>query len=49
MFAASQSTKKQLLAWYQGKNDSLKDHSLTVGQQWSAIAKAFTLNDLSLE
>lgn len=48
-FAQSQSAKKKLLQWYQGTLEELKGHELTVGQQWSAVAKAFTINDLSLE
>lgn len=48
-FATSQSAKKTLLKWYQGTLEELKGHDLTVGQQWSAVAKAFTINDLSLE
>lgn len=48
-FAQSQTAKKTFLKWYQGTLDELKGHDLTVGQQWSAVAKAFTINDLTLE
>lgn len=48
-FANSQQSKKRLLQWYQGTLDELKGHQLTVGQQWSAVVKAFTIYDLSLE
>ncbi len=48
-FALSQSAKKKLLQWYNGTLEEMKGHELTVGQQWSTVAKAFTLKDLSLE
>jgi len=48
-FAQSQVAKKKFLQWYQGTLEELKGQDLTVGQQWSAVAKAFTISDLSLE
>lgn len=48
-FASSAAAKKTLLEWYHGKLEALKGHDMTVGQQWSTVAKAFTLKDLSLE
>lgn len=47
-FASSQAAKKKLVQWYQGSLEELKGHEMTVGQQWSAVAKAFTINDFSL-
>jgi hypothetical protein len=48
-FSHSQGAKKKLLQWHQGTLEELKGQELTVGQQWSAVAKAFTISDLSLE
>ncbi len=48
-FASSQSAKKKLIEWYNGALEELKGHDMTVGQQWSTVAKAFTIKDLSLE
>lgn len=49
IFAASKENKKILLDWWKEAYEPLKDHSMTIGQQWSAVVKAFTLEDLSEE
>ncbi len=46
-FASSIENKKILLHWREGKFDLLKDHPMTIGQEWSAVVTAFTLKDLS--
>ena len=48
-FAHSDKHKKMLLDWKDGKDDNLKEHSMTVGQKWSAVVKAFTIGDLTME
>ena len=48
-FAHSNEHKKVLLLWKDGQDPNLKDYPMTVGQKWSAVVKAFTLPDLSLE
>lgn len=48
-FAASKDHKKILLDWWKEAYEPLKDHPMTIGQQWSAVVKAFTLDDLSEE
>ena len=47
-FANYQAAKKKLLQWYHGTLEELKGHDMTVGQQWSTIAKAFTISGLNL-
>ena len=48
-FACTNEEMKLLLAWREGKDKVLKEHAMTIGQKWSAVVKAFTLNELSLE
>ena len=48
-FAFSDANKKILLSWREGKFELLKDHPMTIGQEWSTVVSAFTLKDLSLE
>lgn len=48
-FAFSGANKKVLIDWREGKFELLKEHPMTVVQEWSAVVGAFTLKDLSLE
>lgn len=48
-FAYTGEEIRTLLSWKDGKDEVLKTHPMTVGQKWSAVVKAFTLKDLSLE
>ena len=48
-FAHSPSTKRVLIDWRDNKIEDLVSHPQTIGQQWSTVVKAFTLNDLPLE
>jgi hypothetical protein len=48
-FAYTDGEKKLLLSWLNGSDENLKAHPMTVGQQWTAVVKAFTLNDLTIE
>ena len=48
-FALSQRTKMIVLSWKKGEVEDLKNHKMTIGQQWATVVKAFTLHDLSPE
>jgi len=48
-FADSQECKKVLVDWWGEKFEPLRDHKMTLGQQWAAVTKAFTLKDWTLE
>jgi aminopeptidase N len=48
-FASSQEAKKVLVDWYNESFQPLKEHKMTVGQQWSTIVKSFTLKDWTVE
>lgn len=48
-FALSPEKKKILIQWREGKFEPLKDHPMTIEQEWKAVCKAFTLEDLSIE
>ena len=49
LFAQTQEKKKFLLEWKNEKIEDLKDHKLSIGQQWRAVVKGFTMKGLSLE
>jgi aminopeptidase N len=48
-FAFSDANKKVLIDWRVGKFELLKEHPMTVVQEWSAVVSAFTLKDWSIE
>ena len=48
-FADSDENKKLLLKWWDGAFEPLLDQPMSVGQQWSAIVKAFTISDMTVE
>lgn len=48
-FASNDESKKILLKWWSEEFVPLKAHPMTVGQQWSAVVKAFTIKDMSIE
>ena len=49
LFARADEDKMILLKWREGNFDLLKEHPMTIGQEWSAVVKAFTLKQLSIE
>ena len=49
LLAKTQEKKKFLLEWKSKKVENLKDHELSIGQQWRAVTKAFTIEGLSTE
>lgn len=48
-FAYTNEEKHLLLRWMNNEDENLKANPMTVGQRWSAVVKAFTLSDLSIE
>lgn len=48
-FATSDQEKNILLNWKDGKDENLKAFPMTVGQKWTAVVKAFTIPNLTLE
>lgn len=38
-----------MIDWREGKFELLKDHPMTVVQEWSTVVGAFTLKDLTIE
>lgn len=48
-FAKRDEDKKLLLRWRKNEDENLKGIEMTVGQKWSAVVKAFTIKDLSIE
>lgn len=48
-FADSQESKRILVDWWAERFEPLKSHKMTIGQQWTAVVKAFTLKDWTLE
>lgn len=46
-FARNDDHRKILIKWKEGSFQPLKDHSMTIGQEWSTVVKAFTINDLA--
>jgi hypothetical protein len=47
-FAETEKDITTLLNWRKGEDYILKNHKMTVGQKWSTVVKAFTLNSLTL-
>ena len=43
LLAKTQEKKKFLLEWKNKKIENLKDHELSIGQQWRAVTKALSL------
>jgi len=48
-FAKRDEDKKILLKWRKNEDENLKGIQMTIGQKWSAVVKAFTIRDLSVE
>jgi hypothetical protein len=48
-YATAKETKKIVVQWWADKFEPLKEHPMTVGQQWNAVIKAHTLKYYSEE
>jgi len=48
-FAYSDEAINILIDWKNGKDESLKAHPMTVGQEWSTVVKAFAMKTLTME
>lgn len=49
LYAHTAETKKVVVQWWHDRFEPLRDHSMTVGQQWTAVVKAHTLKYYSHE